>query len=186
MKDLVNKTITFAKLNSDKINFSFIDLNLSDFLDHIKQQMQVTLEKENTQFLVDIDPSLMVFADEMQLSEVFHNLISNSLKYAQKEQNPIIKITADKKCSNEVIIAVQDNGIGMTKEQIDNVFDEFYKADEARTDIDSHGLGLNICKRIIEKHGGSIWVESNGPGTGSQFIFTLHMTNGEWNPQFNA
>jgi len=186
MKDLVNKTITFAKLNSDKINFSFIDLNLSDFLDHIKQQMQVTLENENTQFLVDIDPSLMVFADEMQLSEVFHNLISNSLKYAQKEQNPIIKITADKKCSNEVIIAVQDNGIGMTKEQIDNVFDEFYKADEARTDIDSHGLGLNICKRIIEKHGGSIWVESNGPGTGSQFIFTLHMTNGEWNPQFNA
>ncbi|HMA83477.1 MAG TPA: HAMP domain-containing sensor histidine kinase, partial [Candidatus Thermoplasmatota archaeon] len=178
MKDLVNKTITFAKLNSDKINFSFIDLNLSDFLDHIKQQMQVSLEKENAQFLVDIDPSLMVFADEMQLSEVFHNLISNALKYEQKEKNLIIKITADEKESDKVIIKVEDNGIGMTEEQINNVFDEFYKADDARTDVNSHGLGLNICKRIIEKHGGKIWVESEGIGKGSRFTFTLHVSEG--------
>ncbi len=186
MKDLVNKTITFAKLNSDKIEFSFTNLNLFDFISHIRQQMHVMIEKEHAQLIVDIDPSVMVFADEMQLNEVFHNLISNALKYSQKEKDSIIQITAIEKESDEVIITVQDNGIGMSKEQIEYAFDEFYKADDARTDIDSHGLGLNICKRIIEKHGGSIRVESDGPGMGSQFIFTLHITNGNWNPQFDS
>ena len=186
MKDLVNKTITFAKLNSDKIEFSFTNLNLFDFISHIRQQMHVMIEKEHAQLIVDIDPSVMVFADEMQLNEVFHNLISNALKYSQKEKDSIIQITAIEKESDEVIITVKDNGIGMSKEQIEYAFDEFYKADDARTDIDSHGLGLNICKRIIEKHGGSIWVESDGPAMGSQFIFTLHITNGKWNPQLDS
>ena len=185
MKELVNKTITFAKLNSDKIEFSFTDLKLSEFMSHIQQQMHATLEKEQAQLLINIDPSLIVYADEMQLSEVFHNLISNSLKYKREENAPVIEITANETDHNEVTIQIRDNGIGMTKKQIEYAFDEFYKADDARTDIDSHGLGLNICKRIIEKHGGRIWAESEGPGKGSHFIFTLHITDGEWNPYYN-
>ena len=66
-----------------------------------------------------------------------------------------------------------DNGIGMTKEQIERIFDEFYKADSARHDIQNTGLGMSICKRIVEKHGGRIWVESPGPGKGTTVFFTL-------------
>jgi signal transduction histidine kinase len=63
----------------------------------------------------------------------------------------------------------------MTEEQIDLVFDEFYKVDKSRHEMDSSGLGLSICKRIVEKHGGKIWVESVGPGKGSTFYFTLKL-----------
>jgi signal transduction histidine kinase len=61
----------------------------------------------------------------------------------------------------------------MTNEQLSHVFDEFYKADESRHDFDSSGLGMSICKRIVEKHRGCIWAESPGPGKGSTFYFTI-------------
>ena len=61
----------------------------------------------------------------------------------------------------------------MTKEQLDHIFNEFYKADESRHDFRSSGLGLSICKRIVEKHGGRIWAESSGLGKGSTFYFTI-------------
>ena len=64
-------------------------------------------------------------------------------------------------------------GMGMTSEQQEHIFDEFYKADSSRHDLESSGLGLPICKRIIEKHGGCIWVESPGLGRGSIFYFTI-------------
>ena len=61
----------------------------------------------------------------------------------------------------------------MSKKQLDKVFDEFYKADKSRHEMDSSGLGLSICKRIVEKHGGKIWADSEGVGKGSIFYFTL-------------
>jgi PAS domain S-box-containing protein len=176
MKDLVNKTITFAKLNSDKIEFSFTKIELLDLIENIHHQLHATLEKEHAQLDINVDPSTFVFADEMQLSEVFHNLISNALKYDLNEKETIIEISAEQSEKDQVIISIRDNGIGMTPEQVEKVFDEFYKADDARTDVNSHGLGLNICKRIIEKHDGKIWVESEGLGKGSTFCFTLKKT----------
>ena len=63
----------------------------------------------------------------------------------------------------------------MKEEQLKKVFDEFYKADKTTSDYKSSGLGLSICKRIVEKHEGKIWVESEGPGKGSTFFFTLKL-----------
>ena len=63
--------------------------------------------------------------------------------------------------------------MGISQEQIGHLFDEYYKADSSRHDFDSSGLGLPICKRIIEKHGGNIWVESDGINKGSTFYFSL-------------
>ena len=74
-------------------------------------------------------------------------------------------------------ISIKDNGIGMTNDQMTQIFDEFYKADSSRHDFESSGLGLPICKRIVEKHGGKIWVESDGIGKGSTFFFTIKKIN---------
>jgi len=84
------------------------------------------------------------------------------------------KITIDaEKEKNIVTVSVKDTGIGMTKDQLKKVFDEFYRVDKSSREHKSSGLGLAICKRIVEKHGGKIWAESPGPGKGSIFYFTL-------------
>ena len=68
---------------------------------------------------------------------------------------------------------VKDTGLGMNNDQLNHVFDEFYKADKARHDFESSGLGLSICKRIVEKHGGRIWAESPGNNRGTTMFFTI-------------
>jgi signal transduction histidine kinase len=88
------------------------------------------------------------------------------------KENGTITINA-KKENGFAKISIKDNGIGMSKEQIKHVFDEFYKADESRHDFGSSGLGMSICKRIIEKHNGKIWIESPGIGKGTTVLFTL-------------
>ena len=86
------------------------------------------------------------------------------------------KITIDaEKEKNIVTVSVKDTGIGMTKDQLKKVFDEFYRVDKSSREHKSSGLGLAICKRIVEKHGGKIWAESPGIDKGSTFYFTLKM-----------
>ena len=110
-------------------------------------------------------------ADKNQLKQAFLNIYLNALQ-ASKEGGKIT-IAAWQEDQDFIHIGVKDTGMGMTKEQQEHVFSEFYKADKFSSDVESSGLGLAICKRIIEKHGGSIWVKSHGPGTGSTFYFTL-------------
>jgi signal transduction histidine kinase len=109
--------------------------------------------------------------DKTRFEELFENIITNAIKYT-KNIKGIITIDA-KEEKDSIVISVNDNGIGLTESQMNHIFDEFYKVDQARHDLSSHGLGLSICKRIIEKHGGRIWVESQGLGKGSTFYFTL-------------
>jgi signal transduction histidine kinase len=117
-----------------------------------------------------IPDDLIVYADQLRLEELFNNLLNNAVKY--NKQRGTITIEVFRK-EDFVTISVQDDGIGMTNDQLDHVFDEFYKADESRHDFDSSGLGMPICKRIVEKHGGKIWAESEGIGMGTTFYFTL-------------
>jgi signal transduction histidine kinase len=70
-------------------------------------------------------------------------------------------------------VSVKDTGGGLTREQIDHMFDEFYKIDDSRHKLDSTGLGLAICRNIVEKHGGKIWADSHGENTGTTIYFTL-------------
>lgn len=176
MRDLVNKTITYAKLNTDNIEFSFDELNIHDFVENIIKQLYQSPNENDIEISNIITCELKVVVDSIQIKEVFQNLISNAIKYKKEQSTAHITIDA-KHDGDNVIISIEDDGIGMSREQIEKIFDEFYKADHARSDIDSHGLGLNICKRIIEKHNGSIWAESNGLGQGTKFYFTLKSVN---------
>jgi len=175
MKDLVNKTITYAKLNSDKIDFIFSEINCSDFINELSEDLSHNLKENDAVLTNNIPKECVITADKLQLREVFQNLISNAVKYKQVNKPVNIIISSSKIDDQTMEFTVKDDGIGMTQDQIENIFDEFYKADASRTDIDSHGLGLNICKRIIEKHNGTIWVESDGKDKGSTFHFTIAM-----------
>jgi PAS domain S-box-containing protein len=173
MKDLVNKTITYAKLHSNKITFNFTEVNLKDFIDEIYDDLFVFLKENNGILINNVEKNCVIEADDLQLKEVFQNLFSNAIKYKKKDKPVHIEITSKSEKKNRITIFFSDDGIGMAKDQVEQVFEEFYKADDARTDVDSHGLGLNICKRIIEKHDGTIGAESKGIGKGSTFYFTI-------------
>ena len=171
MKDLVNKTIDLAKLNSDKIEFTMEPVNLLEMSEMIVKNNQVLFEENHITLVNNISNPIFVHADPLRINEVFNNLITNAIKYMPKDGGTIaINANEDKKT---VTISIKDTGIGMTQDEINQIFDEFYKADESRHDLDSSGLGLTITKKIIEKHGGTVWAESEGKGKGSTFFFTL-------------
>ncbi len=171
MKQLVTKTIQLAQLKSPNTELNYESLNLCDELYEIIETNQLMLKENQIKVQNNLPESLTVHADKLKIHEVFNNLLNNAVKYTDEKPGCI---TIDSSLKDDVIaISIKDSGIGMTSEQLDKVFDEFYKADSSRHDFDSSGLGMPICKRIIEMHGGRIWAESDGLGKGSTFYFSL-------------
>lgn len=171
IKDLVDKTVDLARLNSTKIEIVVKDTNLLSEVSNIIKNSQVLLDENNISIENKIGEKIFVKADRLRLGELLNNLITNSIKYTLDSGG---EITIDAKEEGDfVTISVKDTGIGIKQERLSHVFDEFYKVDISRHDLDSSGLGLAICKRIVEKHGGKIWVESPGRGKGTAFYFTL-------------
>ncbi len=177
MKNLVIKTIKLAQLNSPNVDFSFEDTNLLERVNTVIEKNKLTLDNNHIDVENFINKDICVNADKLRLDEVFDNLIDNAIKYSQNGSNIVIKAEDNQ---DFVTISVKDTGIGMNREEISHIFDEFYKADPSRHDFDSSGLGLPICKRIVEKHGGRIWAVSSGKGKGTTMFFTLQKSNTEF------
>ncbi|MBJ6800984.1 cache domain-containing protein [Geomonas sp. Red259] len=123
-----------------------------------------------------ISPDLQVLGSADQLTLLFKNLLSNAVRYAAQKGKVII--SAELKGA-EVEVSVQDDGIGLDHEQLTQVFDEFYKADTARHDLNTQGLGLAICRRIVANHEGRLWAASPGAGYGTTMFFTLKQVGHE-------
>ena len=171
IKSLVTETLQIAELSSPNAKLDFKELNLMEIADNVVKDNQLILEKQNIKIENIIDEEIIVKADELRLGEVFNNLISNAVKYSKDGGGSVtIDVQKDK---DSIVVSISDTGIGMTKEQLEHVFDEFYKADSSRHNLGSSGLGLSIVRRIVEKHGGKIWVDSPGENKGSVFSFTL-------------
>jgi len=170
MKEMMKKTLTLTEMNAMTTKFILKPIHLKNFVDRIINRNRDELRRQNITVLNEIGSELVVTGDEKYIHELLQQLISNAMKYI--DENGTLKFTT--KVENEMILVqVSDDGIGMTLDQVQQVFDEFYKADQSRHDLCSSGLGLSICKRIVEWHGGRIWAESKGPGQGSTFYFTL-------------
>ncbi len=111
----------------------------------------------------------VVFGDRLRLSEVLQNLIDNAVKYMGDQPEPRVEIGA-RRDGNETIVYVQDNGIGIDPRYHERVFGLF---DQLNPKVDGSGVGLSLVKRIVEAHGGRIWIESEGAGHGTTFCFTI-------------
>jgi len=116
-----------------------------------------------------VDSLPVVTADNSQLQQVFHNLLINALKFCGPEP-PQIHIAAQQK-EQEWVFSVRDNGIGLDQRYAERIFVIFQRL-HTRREYPGTGIGLAICKRIVERHDGRIWVESE-PGKGATFYFTL-------------
>jgi len=170
MCNLVKKTIDLAKLNSSKTEFTFEYVLLNEILDEVVLTNRSLVDNNDMVIEKRIPASINVHVDPFYIQEVFVNLFNNAVKYSQGPGKITVTATIN---DTDIIVAVEDSGIGISKTQMKYLFNEYYKADASRHDFESSGLGLPICKRIIEKHGGRIWAESEGLGKGSTFYFTL-------------
>jgi signal transduction histidine kinase len=170
IKRIVVQTLELAELNKQDHYINFENINLHDEVENSIKDQKIVYNEKEIKLENNIGKNIVVNAGKTQLNEVLINIINNAVKYSPVKSKIIFDAHDD---GEFVTISVKDSGIGMTKDQIEHIFDEFYKVDESRHDFDSCGLGLSICKSIIEKHGGKIWVESPGLRKGSTFYFTV-------------
>lgn len=170
MKNLVTKTLELARLNAPSTKFSTDDINLLDEIYDLMGKNKQLTDKYNVKIVNNVKGNIFVNADKLRIQELLENLIGNSIKYSPDGGTVTIDAMEEE---GFCIVSVKDDGIGMSKKQISHAFEEFYKADSSRHDFDSSGLGMAICKRIAEKHGGKIWVESEGKGKGTSVFFSL-------------
>jgi signal transduction histidine kinase len=161
-------------LNSTNTKLSLEKTNLYDIAKNSIDLNQILFDRSNFKIKNNISKDIYVKSNKLRLEELFTNLFSNSIKYTDKDG--IIILNAVLK-DEFVVVSIKDNGLGLTEDQISNIFNEFYKVDESRHNIDSSGLGMSICRQIVKQHGGSIWIESDGIGKGSTVFFTIPITD---------
>lgn len=174
MKNLVKKTIDLARLSSSNTQFMFENSSLFEIVDEVISVNCSMFDENEIKVENNITLDHIVHVDYIHIQEVFTNLFNNAVKYMGAYGKIIIDA---KSLDDTVLVSVKDTGIGVSPEQMKYLFDEYYKADYSRHDFESSGLGLPICKRIIEKHGGRIWAESGGLNKGTTFYFTLKKSN---------
>jgi signal transduction histidine kinase len=170
MKQIVNSLLAYSKVINKEPDINEIDL--SKEINRIKNIGLSSLLKETSGTLRIQEPLPVVQGDQIQIRQVFDNLIENALKYCKKDVPPEIIVRALPLDNGMVRIEVEDNGIGIKPEYYENIFAIFRRLNTGH-EYEGIGIGLAICKRIIEKHGGEIGVESNY-GQGTTFWFTLH------------
>ena len=166
MKSMIQGLLDYSHVEArgDKFN----EVNTKKALDTALSNLQYSINQCHAE--VTHDPLPIIFADECQIVSIFQNLIDNALKFQKRDETPKIHISA-KKHDNEWIFSVKDNGIGIEDQYLNIIF-EVFKRLHAVGEYEGAGIGLAIVKRIIDRHGGHIWVESS-PGYGSTFYFTI-------------
>ena len=169
MQQLINDLLKFSRLGQQRSPFTPVGLNT--MLLHVRVNLQYALDAKKVDLRVDKLPTVM--CDATAMTEVFHNLISNAIKYNDKPQ-PIIEVGSEEKAGPqtgdaEYVMHVRDNGIGIKREYFEKIFQIFQRL---QRDDEGTGIGLTIVKRVVEWHGGRVWVESE-PGRGTTFYFTL-------------
>lgn len=169
--DLVNNLSTFSKLELSRLTFSFESLDLNKFLNDFFENCRLDFEKNYVKLINNIpSDTAFVKADREKIQRVFSNLADNAVKY-RNDDNPELKIETSQE-DGGIYVTVTDNGIGIEEKELKNVFEGFYRVDSSRA-IKGSGLGLGIVKQIVEKHGGKIWLKSDGLGKGTTAIVYL-------------
>ena len=165
MQTLIDDLLTLSRVGTRSQPVQ--STNCAAVLTTVLANLTLTIAESGA--VITHDPLPTVMADATQLSQLFQNLIGNAIKF-RRDDTPVIHIQVEQK-DNETLFAVCDNGIGIEAQYLERVFGVFQRL-HTRREYPGTGIGLAICKKIIERHGGCIWVESE-LGQGSTFYFTL-------------
>ncbi len=169
LKKTIQSILDLSVLESGRVAYQKENLNLEEIVNQTAEGLKLIAEKKKLTLTTNIPDRIPdVFGDRAEVTRVVSNLIDNAIKYSESGE---IIVSVLKK-SNNIELAVKDQGIGLItpKGSFDKLFSRFY---QERASADGSGVGLAICKKIINAHGGKIWVESEGKGKGTTFSFTL-------------
>ena len=168
MQRMILDLLEYSRVSTN--NEEFEEIDTTEVLDRALFNLRGAIE--NNKAVITHNDLPAVTADKSQLIKVFQNLIANAIKFKKEDEPPKIHVSARKDSQkNQYIFSVQDNGIGMDPQYAERIFTLFQRL-HTRDEYQGTGIGLSVAKRIVERHGGRIWVESE-LGKGSTFYFTL-------------
>jgi PAS domain S-box-containing protein len=165
MREMIGALLEYSRVEAEGDPLEPTDLE--SVVDHALDDLQVRIEETDATVALGSLPT--VAGDDNQLRQVFQNLVKNALDYSGDEP-PRVEVTAERH-GDEWVVSVEDEGIGIDPDDADRVFGVFERL-HSQDEHSGTGIGLALCERIVERHGGDIWVDSE-PGTGATFSFTL-------------
>jgi signal transduction histidine kinase len=169
LNSLTNNILDLSKLSGLTFKLNPSSVNLSSFIyDRLDACIKMYLDGKNLEFITDIEPDVMVNCDKHYIQLTIDNLIINAINYSK---DGTVKVSLRKQ-SDTIEFTIQDQGLGIPKEELFDIFDVFTVSSKTRTPAGGRGVGLALCKKAIEMHDGEIWAESDGR-KGAVFKFTM-------------
>ncbi|WP_080847624.1 sensor histidine kinase [Cytobacillus gottheilii] len=167
---LVNENLDYEKIRSNQLQLHKINVNLLDAFEVVADQLLLQAEEKNNTIIIKADPETTVIADYDRLVQILVNIVKNSIQFT--EDGEIYLRSEDR--DQETHIIIEDNGIGIDPEEVEMIWERFYKADVSRTSnsFGEFGIGLSIVKQLVELHNGKIEVKSE-KGKGTSFFIEL-------------
>jgi signal transduction histidine kinase len=165
MQQLINDLLAYSRVSSRVEEFQLVDFE--KVFNESLQNLKVSIDDNDARITNDSLPTIV--ADQSQIIQLFQNLVGNAIKF-RGEETPVIHVAAEEE-EDEWIFRVIDNGIGIDSQHNERIFRVFQRLHE-RDSYPGTGIGLSICEKIVERHGGNIWVDSK-LGDGSTFSFTI-------------
>ncbi len=170
MQVLINDLLSYSRVTTQAKPFALISMD--DIIAQVISDFDIRLEQNHGE--ISCQKNLpQIYADATQMQQLFQNLVGNALKFSKPSVAPKVKIHCEKK-ENQCVFMVQDNGIGFEEKYLDRIFTIFQRL-HGRHEYEGTGIGLAVCKKIVERHGGSITAKSNF-GEGSTFVVSLPLT----------
>ena len=181
MDHLINELSFYSRISTNRIPYAFDRISVRAFFDEASEEISQDLQTKGFHFgyINQVPESALVIADAEQISRVLTNLISNAVKYNDKEEK-YINLAVIRE-GDEIRVTVQDNGRGIAAQDLASVFDRFYRTDGSRKSGEGgSGIGLAIVKKIVEDHNGRVWaVSKEGEGTTMGFALRVYEENRE-------
>lgn len=167
LNSLIADLLDISKIESGKLKFNKLHFSIDSLLDNVVEVMH----QSNPEFRIRQTgkADCEIYGDEMRVEQVVVNFLTNAIKYSPGTDQIDLEVRIE---DNQLYLSVKDYGIGMLPEQLDHVFDKFYRVEETSTRFQGLGIGLYISAEIIKRHGGQIGVKSEY-GKGSEFYFTM-------------
>jgi signal transduction histidine kinase len=165
MLSLLDSLLVYARLRKPPAP---VEVDCQALVDQVCADLAALIQRTDAK--IEIGPLPRVMADADRLYQLFLNLLTNGIKFRAPDEPPRVRVSAERQ-DGQLVFCVEDSGIGIPRDQQQSIFEGFRRL-RSRDEYEGSGLGLTICKQIVEQHSGRIWVDSE-PGKGSRFRFTL-------------